>query len=127
MYWKKWFFRVATLCLAVVLSEALLWAMAAVSPRAHFYLSAPWKQEVTVSDPELGRRMTPLYPGNDAWGFRNIRVPDSSDVLAIGDSMTYGFAAPADKCWPRQLESLSGRSVYSMALGGYGPVDTTSS
>ena len=123
MYWKKWFFRVATLCLAVVLSEALLWAMAAVSPRAHFYLSAPWKQEVTLSDPELGRRMTPLYPGNDAWGFRNIRVPDSSDVLAIGDSMTYGFAAPADKCWPRQLESLSGRSVYSMALGGYGPVE----
>jgi lysophospholipase L1-like esterase len=120
---KTWFFRVATLCLAALLSETLLWTMAAVSPRARFYLSPPWNRRVLVDDPELGHRMTPLYPGNDAWGFRNTRVPDSTDVLAVGDSMTYGFGAPSDKCWPRQVEELSGKSVYSMASGGYGPVE----
>lgn len=120
---KKWFFRLVTLSLALGLSEAALWVAMAVSHRARFYLSPPWSREVLLDDPELGHRMTHLYPGNDAWGFRNTGVPDSSEVVAIGDSMTYGFGAPVDKCWPRQLESLSGSSVYSMACGGYGPCE----
>jgi hypothetical protein len=31
--------------------------------------------------------------GYDYWGFRNRHVPDSSDVVAIGDSHTYGNTA----------------------------------
>ena len=33
--------------------------------------------------------------GHDAWGFRNIRTPESAEIVCIGDSMTYGQAAPA--------------------------------
>src|SRR5262249_38367201 len=59
--------------------------------------------------------------GYDSWGFRNRHVPDSSDVVAIGDSHTYGNTARMDDAWPAVLERLSGRSVYNMGLGGYGP------
>ena len=59
--------------------------------------------------------------GFDDWGFRNRRVPDSSDIVAIGDSQTYGNMATREDAWPSVLERLSGKSVYNMALGGYGP------
>lgn len=59
--------------------------------------------------------------GYDSWGFRNRHVPDSSDVVAIGDSHTYGNTARMEDAWPAVLERLSGRSVYNMGLGGYGP------
>jgi len=43
-------------------------------------------------------------------------------VVAIGDSMTYGFGVVRDVSWPYQLGTLLGESVYSMAQGGYGPL-----
>ena len=59
--------------------------------------------------------------GFDSWGFRNRHVPDSSDIVAIGDSHTYGNTARMEDAWPSVLERLSGRPVYNMGLGGYGP------
>ena len=76
-----------------------------------------------VSDEVLGAvpsRQT-RAGGYDSWGFRNPHVPDSSDIVAIGDSHTYGNTARTEDAWPAVLERLSGRSVYNMALGGYGP------
>lgn len=59
--------------------------------------------------------------GFDAWGFRNPLVPSTSDIVAIGDSHTYGNTATMEDSWPYVLGRLSGRQVYNMALGGYGP------
>lgn len=59
--------------------------------------------------------------GFDAWGFRNRRVPDTADIVVIGDSQSYGSSATMDDSWPYVLGRLSGRSVYNMSLGGYGP------
>src|SRR5215831_20557063 len=59
--------------------------------------------------------------GFDSWGFRNGHVSDSSDIVAIGDSHTYGNTARMEHAWPSVLERLSGRPVYNMGLGGYGP------
>jgi hypothetical protein len=102
-----------------VLAEVFLWGIRYVSPRVNFIVSPPWAR-VVVADDVLGHRMSPYYPGNDAWGFRNPAVPDRCDILAIGDSMTYGFAASPENSWPRQLEKLTGKSTYNMSCGSYG-------
>jgi lysophospholipase L1-like esterase len=75
-----------------------------------------------VYDSILGARLKSYAAGHDEWGFRNREVPDSAEVVAIGDSQTYGVSAPALLSWPAQLASLTGRRVYNLALGSYGPV-----
>ena len=74
-----------------------------------------------VEDEALGLVVEPNSAGHDAWGFRNRSVPPQADIVAIGDSQTYGIAATANNSWPVHLEQLTGRKVYNMALGTYGP------
>lgn len=57
----------------------------------------------------------------DRWGFRNPRVPEAADIVAVGDSHTYGNTARMVDSWPYVVSRLSGRQVYNMGLGGYGP------
>jgi hypothetical protein len=59
--------------------------------------------------------------GVDNWGFRNPSVPEGADIVAIGDSHTYGNTATMDDSWPYVVGRLTGRTVYNMGLGGYGP------
>lgn len=73
-------------------------------------------------DPLLGHRVAPGSGGHDQWGFRNARVPESSSIVVVGDSMTYGIAATSRESWPMQLQASLGVDVYNMALGGYGPL-----
>lgn len=75
-----------------------------------------------IGDPALGHRIKPHTTGHDALGFRNAVVPDQVNIVAIGDSMTYGFGVTRDGSWPYQLGILLSEPVYSMALGGYGPL-----
>lgn len=76
----------------------------------------------TETDPVLNHRIAPNAGGHDAWGFRNDRVPDTTDILAIGDSMTYGIMAKSYEAWPIQIGKITGEPVYNAALGGYGPL-----
>ena len=76
----------------------------------------------TVSDPRLLTRIPPNAPGHDERGFRNPGGRDAADVVVIGDSQTWGINAGRNDTWPSILEALSGMSVYSMALGGWGPI-----
>lgn len=75
----------------------------------------------TVRDDVLGIRVAPGTAGFDEWGFRNPRVPSAVDIVAIGDSHTYGNNATMSQSWPYVVGRVTGRSVYSLALGGYGP------
>lgn len=75
-----------------------------------------------VFDSVLGHRLPPRAAGHDAWGFRNHDVPESAEVVTIGDSQTYGVSAPASLSWPAQLSRLTGHRVYNLGMGGYGPV-----
>lgn len=75
-----------------------------------------------VDDPILGNRIKPNTTEHDALGFRNAKVPERANVVAIGDSQTYGVSAPRDGSWPHQLGELLHEPVYNMALGGYGPL-----
>lgn len=75
-----------------------------------------------VSDPVLGWVPSRSAMANfDKWGFRNRAVPETSDIVAVGDSHTYGNTARMIDSWPYVLGEMTGRQVYNMALGGYGP------
>lgn len=76
-----------------------------------------------LRDPVLRWRVEPHSAGHDAWGYRNPEVPESADIVTIGDSQTYGVGASATGSWPSWLSRLTGRSVYNLALAGYGPLD----
>ena len=73
-------------------------------------------------DPVLNYRIGAGASGHDDWGFRNRDVPDSADILTIGDSMTYGVMAKSFESWPAKLEDILGVEVYNASLGGYGPL-----
>lgn len=75
-----------------------------------------------VHDDILGGTPSPsAKAGFDAWGFRNRSVPETADIVAIGDSHTFGNTARMLESWPYVLANLSGRHVYNMGMGGYGP------
>jgi lysophospholipase L1-like esterase len=75
-----------------------------------------------IKDPVLGFRLAPYSQGHDANGFRNDTAFQKVDVVALGDSQTWGVNVQRQDAWPQQLSNLSGYSVYNMALGGFGPV-----
>lgn len=77
----------------------------------------------TVSDQILGRRIEPNTGAHDSWGFRNKKVPKTAEIVAIGDSHTYGISAKASYSWPSILQRLTGRTIYNLSLGGYCPVE----
>jgi lysophospholipase L1-like esterase len=82
---------------------------------------ADFLRPVLVADEVLGFRIQPGSNGHDAWGCRNPAVPRAADVVAIGDSLTYGSTARRDESWPAVLAEILDVSVYNLATPGYGP------
>lgn len=110
--------RLLVLGAALVAADALLHLGAAVSPFVAHRLARPWDR-ATVPDEVLGYRFSPYVAGHDATGHRNERVPASCDVLALGDSWTYGYGVRACQAWPAQLAGCHGIEVYNAGIGGY--------
>ena len=79
-------------------------------------------EDKLIADPVLGAKLAPFTRGHDANGFRNDSAPQHADIVALGDSQTWGVNAERQDAWPQQLSKSSGRSVYNMGLGGFGPV-----
>jgi len=71
-------------------------------------------------DPVLGYVMSRAVTGVDRDGFRNPKVLAQADIVAIGDSHTYGYNAPPKDSWPAQLSTMLDTDVYNMGIGGYG-------
>jgi hypothetical protein len=82
---------------------------------------ADYLSVTTLRDPVLGMTIAPNSPGFDKWGFRNPAVPERVDILALGDSHTFGNTAKMDEAWPSVVQRQTGLTVYNMGLGGYGP------
>ena len=74
-----------------------------------------------IRDNVLGVIIPPKSSGHDEWGFRNRKVPSSVDIVALGDSHTYGNTAKMTESWPNIVGKLTGKSVYNFGLGGYSP------
>ncbi|QWR76743.1 hypothetical protein [Candidatus Magnetomonas plexicatena] len=75
-----------------------------------------------IFDKALEQRLSPECAGIDKNGYRNKSTLNKADIVAIGDSVTFGYNASSDKTWPAELSTLSGQSVYNMSVMGYGPV-----
>ena len=116
---KRILFAVITVAFSLIAVDLVLHLAAAMSPRINELVSIV---SAKIPDKRLGHRPNPIYPGHDENGFRNPRVPSAAHVVALGDSQTYGSGVTSVQAWPRVLETLTGRSVYNMGLGGYGPV-----
>jgi hypothetical protein len=69
----------------------------------------------------LGMKLPGKSGGHDAWGFRNKKVPETAEIVALGDSHTYGNCAKRNEAWPAALQRLTGQQVYNLGMGGYGP------
>ncbi len=115
-------FIVVAVAAALAACEIGLRAAARYSGYVRYQLSSPYTRNL-VPDPERGFRTSPYTPGHDRRGYRNPEALDKADILAIGDSVTYGLGAFADGSWPRQLAQLEGTSVYNAGVGGYGPCE----
>jgi hypothetical protein len=113
-----------TLQSLALLAAALLLSAAAAELVLRLRLDpVDYLQPRLAPHPVLRHVIVPGSGHHDAWGFRNAEVPERVEILAVGDSQTYGVSAPARESWPAWLESLSGRRVYNLSLGGYGPPD----
>ena len=77
-----------------------------------------------IPDQKLGKKGNPRFPGHDEWGFRNPSIPGQLDIVAIGDSQTYGTSVEMEEAWPFVLGEVTGRNVYNMAFPGYGPLES---
>ena len=83
--------------------------------------------EFAVKDPIMIMRGRPFWPDheimgpNDLLGFRNRYVPNRADVIAIGDSQTYGVNAALEGAWPKRIAAhVDGElEIYNMGMGGW--------
>ncbi len=76
--------------------------------------------DARFSQPPLFTRVMPNAPGYDARGWRNAQALDRANIVVFGDSQTWGQNALIAESWTAQLGTLSGQTVYNMALPGYG-------
>ncbi len=76
-----------------------------------------------IPDDILRFKILPNTGAHDSWGYRNKSVPSTADIVAIGDSNTYGISAAATNSWPSVLGQMTGKVVYNISLGGYSPVE----
>lgn len=75
-----------------------------------------------IPDDVLEYRTAPSTGENDARGYRNSESLEHADLVALGDSQTWGVNAGRDATWPAVLAETSGKTVYNMGRGGYGAI-----
>jgi len=121
LYW------VIAIIIMVFSFEAVLQLLSLVAPSidCRFFTSTSFGVHndcVLFKDGKLGVRGNPSYPQHDHNGYRNKKVPDRADIVALGDSNTYGYFAKPEEAWPQQLGMLSNTITYNMGFGSYCPV-----
>ncbi|MCA1943691.1 MAG: hypothetical protein LDL30_00185 [Desulfovibrio sp.] len=75
-----------------------------------------------VKDPMLAFRGDPDHPLHDALGYKNLGMPESVDVLVLGNSQVHSLYAPPQETWPTLLGARTGLAVYNGAMGSYSPI-----
>lgn len=116
----KKLFWVGLVVLNIIIVESSLHIASLISSDVTRFLKSPWAS-ANVYNARLGSRPNPLYMEHDKKGFRNLKVPSKADIIALGDSQTYGNGVDREEAWPSQLQSMTHKTVYNMSFGGYGP------
>ena len=122
---RRVLFGVCLLLLMAVFIELVLQGASRTNTTLERMLGKPWEVDSlakVLPDEVLGFRPNPSFAEHDENGFRNPSLPLSAALVALGDSQTYGTGVSPEQTWPRQLESVTGKKIYSLAFGGYGPV-----
>lgn len=70
-------------------------------------------------DRDLGYRLSSEFPEADTAGFRN-SASAKTEILALGDSHTYGNNVGPQDSWPAVLSRESGLATYNAGVGSYG-------
>jgi lysophospholipase L1-like esterase len=109
---------VAMLAVWVVVVEVAL-QLLCLSPRIEAVVTGHGPEPL-VPDARLGLHGNADYPDHDEWGYRNAERPERADVVALGDSQTYGTGVKRDEAWPAALQRRLGTRVYSMATPNFG-------
>jgi len=111
-----------TINISLVIAS-MLFSLFVLEMAARIFLDpVDYLDPVLYSDYRLKHVIKPHSAGHDEWGFRNKRLPDTVDIVALGDSMTYGVNELSKYSWPSWLRLKANKGVYNMGLGGYGPV-----
>lgn len=105
-----------------VLAELVLHAATWVSPQLRSIIFKHSASSLVVDSDLLGRAGNPKHPDLDKNGYRNTRLKRDYDVVALGDSHTFGASVKRAQAWPNLLNADQPYSVYNMGLGGYGTV-----
>ena len=108
-------------CLSFAVSLVFIEGGLLLLSRANVNVTFPDTREL-LTDPVLGKRTPSDAVGHDARGWRNKVALEQADIVAIGDSQTWGVNATLAETYPSVLSDLSGYDVYSMAQGSYGAV-----
>lgn len=116
---QRWSLIVFGVLLALSLLEVSLRLYVAMTPNRHQTFD-PWIKKVP-GDARLGYRNNPRNPDLDARRWRNASAVEHADIVALGDSLTYGYNVSREDAWPQRLGRMLNASVYQMAVGGYGP------
>ena len=91
---KETLFTLLAVFLVIAFLEFILSLLAIVSSQVEWLISSPYSSRVliprTVPDDRFGKMPNPKYPGHDSKGFRNLTLPTEADIVALGDSQTYG-------------------------------------
>jgi len=111
---KKILILTSSIILTLILLEVGLRILAA------YLIYSP--KNNSVYDDRLGRKFIPSVLDIDENGFRNPAVPEEVDIVAMGDSHTYGVNVKSENSWPAQLARMSGMTVYNLGVGGYSPL-----
>jgi lysophospholipase L1-like esterase len=114
----KLFLPLFGLLVGLVLAEVVLRFI----ERAKSREQEAFSEKFLLEDPKLHHRIAPNAPGHDANGFRDNAVPANAEIVALGDSQTWGINAQHSEAWPQTLAKISKRTVYNMGVGGYGPL-----
>jgi len=112
-----------TLAISLGIAEASVRLAIVGSPKIAYELRPPWGNRDVVEDPVLGYRLSPFYIEADQNGYRNEVEFDAVDILAVGDSMTFGYTVHTEDAWPNQMRQATGLNVYNAGIGGYGPCE----
>ncbi|MFQ5509037.1 MAG: GDSL-type esterase/lipase family protein [Leptospirillia bacterium] len=126
--WKRVALSLALVCASLMLAEGALQVAVRISPAVERLLSGKPAKSAGVPrllrDERLKVRGNPAWRHHDANGYRNPAVPVRADLVALGDSQTYGVGVGKRENWPAVLAGDTGLTVYNMGVDGYGPAQS---
>lgn len=107
--------------LVIIMGTGLLEAMLTLRRRLILAITHP-ERSTFIEEEQLILIAPPNSGDHDSRGWRNPIALNQANIVAIGDSQTWGVNATINQTWYQVMGELTNRTVYGMAQGSYGPV-----